>query len=45
MEKYFESLNPYEKARFIDDRLAWASNGALCSEVTLRLCSPMSDNS
>ena len=40
----FEQLNPCEKATFIDARLEWATNGAICGEVTLRLCSPMSDN-
>ena len=44
MEKSFEYLNPYEKAQFIDARLAWASNGALCGEITLRLCHPTEDN-
>ena len=40
----FDDLNPYEKATFIDARLEWATNGAICGEVRLRLCSPMSDN-
>ena len=40
----FEALNPYEKATFIDARLAWASGGALCGEIRLRICSPMSDD-
>ena len=34
----FELLNPYEKARFIDARLEWASGGALCGEVHQRIC-------
>ena len=40
----FEELNPYEKATFIDARLEWATNGALCAEVTIRLCHPTKDN-
>lgn len=40
----FDELNPQEKGSFIDARLDWASCGALCGEVRLRLCSPMSDN-
>ena len=36
----FEQLNPCEKATFIDARLEWATNGAICGEVTLRLCEP-----
>ena len=40
MEKSFDFLNPYEKAKFMDDRLAWASNGAICGEVHKRLCEP-----
>ena len=44
MEKSFDFLNPYEKARFIDARLAWASCAALCGEITLRLCHPSEDN-
>ena len=39
----FDELNPYEKATFIDARLDWASNGALCGEITLRLCHPTGD--
>ena len=34
----FEYLNPYEKARFLDARLDWASCGALCDELKQRLC-------
>ena len=41
MEKSFDFLNPYEKARFIDARLAWASGAALCAEVNKRICQPM----
>ncbi len=40
----FEQLTPSDKALFIDARLDWATCGALCGEMTLRLCSPMSDN-
>ena len=40
----FEELNPKQKASFIDARLDWVTCGALCGEITLRLCSPMSDN-
>ena len=36
----FDQLNPYEKATFIDARLEWATNGAICGEITLRLCEP-----
>ena len=43
MEHSFDFLNPYEKARFIDERLAWATGGALCTEVQKRICAPMSD--
>ena len=44
LEKSFEFLNPYEKAKFIDARLAWASGGALCNELTNRVCQPTKDN-
>jgi len=40
----FDELKPQEKTTFVDARLDWASNGALCGEVTLRMCNPMSDN-
>ena len=40
----FDELAPKQKASFIDARLDWATCGAICGEVTLRLCSPMSDN-
>lgn len=40
----FDELDPKHKASFIDARLDWATCGALCGEITLRLCSPMSDN-
>lgn len=44
MEKSFDFLNPYEKAKFIGARLDWATNAALCGEITLRLCYPTKDN-
>ncbi len=44
MEDSFELLNPYEKAQFIDARLAWASCGALCGEVHKRICNPLNDD-
>ena len=34
----FEEMNAYEKARFIDARLAWATGGGLCGEVHQRIC-------
>ena len=40
----FDELDPKQKAFFIDARLDWASCGALCGEMTQRLCHPMSDN-
>jgi len=39
----FDALNPYEKAMFIDARLAWASGGGLCGEVHKRICEPLND--
>ena len=40
----FDELNPYEKATFIDARLAWASGGAICGEVHKRICEPLNDD-
>ena len=40
----FEQLNPYDKALFIDARIAWASGGALCGEVHKRICEPLNDD-
>ena len=40
----FDELDPKQKASFIDARLAWCSGGALCGEITLRLCHPTEDN-
>ena len=39
----FEELDPKQKALFIDARLAWASGGALCAEVRMRICEPLND--
>ena len=39
----FDELDPKQKASFIDARLEWASSGALCGEVRLRLCEPNED--
>ena len=40
----FDELNPYQKAQFIDARLDWATNGALCGQITQRLChTPLND--
>ena len=44
MEKSLDLLNPYEKAQFMDARLAWASGGALCREITIRMCNPLNEN-
>ena len=41
----FDSLTPYDKALFIDARLARASGGALCGEVHIRICDPLCDES
>jgi len=40
----FDNLSPKDKALFIDCRIAWASGGNLCAEVTQRICKPTSDN-
>lgn len=40
----FDELDPKQKASFIDVRLEWATNGALCGEITIRLCHPNEDN-
>ena len=40
----FDELNPYEKATFMDARLAWASGSALCGEVRKRICEPLNDD-
>lgn len=41
MEKSFDLLNPYQKAQFIDARLAWASSSAVSGEVHKRICHPI----
>ena len=40
----FDELNPYEKGTFIDARLEWATNGAICGEVRERLCEPLNND-
>ena len=40
IESLFETLDPKQKAAFMDARLEWASSGALCEEVRERLCEP-----
>ena len=41
----FDELNAYQKAQFIDARLDWATNGALCGQITQRLChTPLNDD-
>ena len=40
IESLFETLDPKQKAAFLDTRLEWASSGALCEEVRERLCEP-----
>ena len=39
----FENLTPQLKAMFIDARLAWATGGAICGEVRMRICEPLKD--
>ena len=39
----FEQVSPSDKALFIDARLDWASGGALCGEVRMRICEPLND--
>ena len=39
----FDSLTPQLKAMFIDARLDWATGGALCGEVHIRICEPLND--
>ena len=41
----FDSLTPQLKAMFIDARLDWATGGALCGEVHIRICDPLCDES
>lgn len=40
----FDELDPKQKASFIDARLDWASCGALCGEITIRMCLPLTSN-
>ena len=40
----FDTLNPYEKATFIDARLAWATGGGICGEVHKRICNTLNEN-
>ena len=40
----FEQLTPSDKALFIDARLAWATGGALCAEIRMRICEPLNDD-
>ena len=40
----FEQLSPSDKALFIDARLGWATGGALCGEVRMRICEPLNDD-
>ena len=39
----FDELDPKQKAQFIDARLDWATNGAICGEVRIRLCEPLNN--
>ena len=41
MNESFELLNPYQKADFLKDKLAWAAGGDLCDEIKIRLCNPL----
>ena len=34
----FDELSAYQKGLFIDARLDWATNGALCGQINQRLC-------
>ena len=44
MNESFELLNPYQKAEFLKDKLAWAAGGDLCDEIRIRICTPLNDN-
>ena len=45
LEQSFDMLNPYQKGLFIDARLDWATNGALCGQITQRIChTPLNDD-
>ena len=43
MNECFDALNPYQKADFLKDKLAYAAASDLAEIVRKRLCSPMSD--
>ena len=45
MNDSFNLLNPYEKAEFLRDKLAWVAGSDLCKEVLIRICSPLNDES
>ena len=38
MEDSFELLDPYQKAKFLGDRLTWVAGSDLCNEVRIRIC-------
>ena len=40
INELFDELDPKQKASFMDERLEWATNGAICGEVRIRLCEP-----
>ena len=41
----FDELNASQKGLFIDARLDWATNGALCGQITQRIChTPLNDD-
>ena len=37
LESLYETLDPKQKAAFLDTRLEWATSGALCQELRDRL--------
>ena len=43
MNESFQLLNPYQKADFLKDKLAWAAGGDLCDEIRIRICQPLND--
>ena len=44
IDELFDELDPKQKASFIDERIAWATCGTLCAEITLRLCYTPEEN-
>ena len=44
IDEIFDELDPKQKASFIDARIAWATYGTLCAEITLRLCYTPEEN-